>query len=178
MEPEESLRKHGTPPRHMILKPSVRGWFIHSQENGIGSVFKLVPSSLPSWNCDKTCYSFYVPYGLAEFYNCNDQLFSLFDMNIDFSVFLFFFFLQDYTCMEVPGLGIKSELQLPAYTTATATPYLSHICNLRLSLQQHWILNPLSETRDWTRILMDASWVLNPLSHSRNISISFFLWLL
>ena len=24
--------------------------------------------------------------------------------------------------MEIPGLGIKSELQLPAYTTATATP--------------------------------------------------------
>ena len=25
--------------------------------------------------------------------------------------------------MEVPGLGVESELQLPAYTTATAMPH-------------------------------------------------------
>ena len=25
--------------------------------------------------------------------------------------------------------------------------------------QQHWILNPLSKTRDWTLILMDTGWV-------------------
>ena len=29
--------------------------------------------------------------------------------------------------MEVPRLGVKSELQLPAYTTVTATPAPSHI---------------------------------------------------
>ena len=32
--------------------------------------------------------------------------------------------------MEVPRLGVKSELQLLAYTTATATPDLSCTCNL------------------------------------------------
>ena len=32
--------------------------------------------------------------------------------------------------MEVPRLGIEWELQLLAYTTATATPDLSCICNL------------------------------------------------
>ena len=32
--------------------------------------------------------------------------------------------------MEVPKLRVESELQLLAYTTATATPDLSHICNL------------------------------------------------
>ena len=31
---------------------------------------------------------------------------------------------------EVPRLGVKSELQLPAYTTITATPDPSHICDL------------------------------------------------
>ena len=58
--------------------------------------------------------------------------------------------------MEVPRLGVKSELQLPAYTTATATAMqnLSHICDLNHSSGQHWVLNPLSEASDQTHILM------------------------
>ena len=52
--------------------------------------------------------------------------------------------------MEVPRLGVESELQLPAYATATATRDLSYICNLHHSSQQRWILNPLSEARDQT----------------------------
>ena len=32
--------------------------------------------------------------------------------------------------MEVPGLGVKLEPQLQAYTAATATWDLSHICDL------------------------------------------------
>ena len=59
--------------------------------------------------------------------------------------------------MEVPRLGIESELQLPAYTTATATQYLSHVCDLHHSSQQCQILNPLSKARDQTRVLMDTS---------------------
>ena len=47
--------------------------------------------------------------------------------------------------MEVPSLGVQSELQLPAYTTATATPDLSRVYNLHHSSQQRWILNSLSE---------------------------------
>ena len=50
--------------------------------------------------------------------------------------------------MEVPRLGIQLELQLLAYTTATATWDLSLVCDLHHSSQQHWILNPLSEARD------------------------------
>ena len=65
--------------------------------------------------------------------------------------------------MEVPRLGVKSELQLPAYTTATATatatPDPSCVCNIHHSSQQHWTLNPLSEARDPTGILMDPSQV-------------------
>ena len=55
--------------------------------------------------------------------------------------------------MEIPRLGVKSELQLPAYTTATATPDPSHICNLYCSSWQHWILNPQGKAGDWTQIL-------------------------
>ena len=39
------------------------------------------------------------------------------------------------------------ELQLPAYTTATATRGLSRICDLCSSLQQCQILSPLSKAR-------------------------------
>ena len=58
--------------------------------------------------------------------------------------------------MKVPRLGVKSELQLPAQVTATATLDLSHICDLHHSSWQRQILNPLSEARDQTRIHMDT----------------------
>ena len=73
--------------------------------------------------------------------------------------------------MEVPELGVKSELQLPAYTIATLA--LSHICDLHHSLQQCRILNPLSKARDLTLILMDTSQVLKPLSYNRNVPVTF-----
>ena len=69
--------------------------------------------------------------------------------------------------MEVPRLGVKLELLLPACATATATPDLSHICNLHHSSQQRRILNPLSEARDRTCILMDTSQICL-LSHDGN----------
>ena len=43
--------------------------------------------------------------------------------------FLFFLGLHPWH-MEVPGLGVKLELQLPAYITAMAALDPSHICNL------------------------------------------------
>ena len=72
---------------------------------------------------------------------------------------LFFVFLGLHPeHMEVPRLGVKTELQLLAYTTATATtPDQSHICDPHHSSQQHQILNRLSEARDRTYVLMDAS---------------------
>ena len=57
--------------------------------------------------------------------------------------------------MEVK-LGVKSELQLPAYPIAAATRDLSHVCDLQHSSQQHWILKPLTGARDRTRVLTDA----------------------
>ena len=60
---------------------------------------------------------------------------------------------------EVPRRGVESELQLQAYTTATATPDLSCVFDLHHSSQQSQILNPLSGARDWTCILMDITQV-------------------
>ena len=70
--------------------------------------------------------------------------------------------------MEIPRLRVKSELELPAYATATAMPDPSRICDLHHSSQQCWILNPLSKARDQTCILMDTSQIFNPLSHNGN----------
>ena len=67
--------------------------------------------------------------------------------------------------MVVFGLGVESELQLPAYTTVTTTQDPSHICDLHYSSQ---LLNPLSKARDQTSILMNTGWVLNLLSHRGN----------
>ena len=70
--------------------------------------------------------------------------------------------------MDVPRLGVKLELQLLAYITATAMRDLSHICNLHHSSWQLEILNPLSKVRDLIHILMDTSWVHNLLSQKGN----------
>ena len=82
-----------------------------------------------------------------------------------FFIFIFYFFfafcflgLQPWHT-EVPRLGVKSQLQLPAYTTATATQDPSQICDLHHSSRQQWILNPLREVRDRTRNLMVLSWI-------------------
>ena len=63
--------------------------------------------------------------------------------------------------MKVPRLGVKSELWLPAYITATATPDPSRLCHLHCSPRQRRIFNPLNRARDWTCILMDTSCVCN-----------------
>ena len=71
--------------------------------------------------------------------------------------FLFYFcFLGPYLWhMEVPGLGVESELLLLAYTTATATQDLSHISVCTTAHSNA----PLNEARDRIHILMDPSWI-------------------
>lgn len=59
--------------------------------------------------------------------------------------------------MEITRLGVESELQLPACTTATATRDPSHICDLYHS--SCLILKPLSEARDRIHVLMDTGQV-------------------
>ena len=82
-----------------------------------------------------------------------------------FLIFKKFFFFNFFFCflgphprhIEVPRLWVQQELQLLAYTTATATSDLSCVCNLYHSSQQHCILNPLSEAKDRTCNLMVPS---------------------
>ena len=59
--------------------------------------------------------------------------------------------------MEVPRLGVSSELLLPAYARATATLDPSRVCDLHHSSQKCRTLKPLSKARDQTRNLMVPS---------------------
>ena len=61
--------------------------------------------------------------------------------------------------MEIPRLGVESELQQLTYKTATLMQDLSCVCNLHHSSQQHRIPDSLSEARDQTQILMATRWI-------------------
>ena len=71
-------------------------------------------------------------------------------------IHLFCFLGRHLRHMEVPSLGVKSELQLWAYATATSMPDPRHICDLHHSSRQHWIL------KHWARpgIKSASSWIL------------------
>ena len=56
-------------------------------------------------------------------------------------------------------VGVKSVLQLLAYTTATTTRDPNSACDPRYSSREGWIRNQLREARDGTHILMDPSQV-------------------
>ena len=53
--------------------------------------------------------------------------------------------------MEVPRLGVKSELQLASLRHSHSNSNLHH------NSWQCWIPKPLSKARDWTCILLDPS---------------------
>ena len=83
---------------------------------------------------------------------CNTQ-----DLQKSWSIWLHSSF---YDCphgiWEVPGKGVKLELRLPAYITATATPGPSSMRKPHCSLGQHWTLIPLSQVRDGTHVRLDT----------------------
>jgi len=72
--------------------------------------------------------------------------------------------------------GREPELQLPAYTTATATPDPSLVCDLHHSSRQRRILHPLSEARDGTRNLMVPSRIRFGCATNGNSSHHFKLY--
>ena len=86
-----------------------------------------------------------------------DQL--TFHVHLFTYVYMYFLFRAAPTHMEVPRLEVKSELQLPAYVTAIATLDPSCVCEPHHSSRQRQTLNPLSEARGQTHILMETSWV-------------------
>ena len=74
-------------------------------------------------------------------------------LHLFFYLFLFIYlvFLGPHPWhMDVPRLGADS----PAYITATAMPEQSWICDLH---HHSWILNPVSEARHRTCLLIDTS---------------------
>ena len=73
--------------------------------------------------------------------------------------------------MEVPRLGVESEMQPLACTTATATPDPSLVHDLQGNTES---FNPLSEARDGTCILMRISQVLNLLCHQQELQLQRF----
>ena len=77
------------------------------------------------------------------------------------SIFTHFFFFFFGLFRATPGSygSFQARSQIRAYITATAMQDLSRICNLHHSSQQCQILNPLSEARDRTSVLMDTSWI-------------------
>ena len=99
--------------------------------------------------------------GIPTLFFASTWWFQFFFLFFNFNYYYYYFcFLGLYPRhMEVPSLGGRSELQLLAYTTATATQDPSLVCDLHHSSWQHQILKPLSEARDWTRNLMAISWI-------------------
>ena len=90
-----------------------------------------------------------------------------------FSLFFSFGFLGLYPQhTEVPRLGVKSELQLLAHTTATATATRdpSQVCNLQHSSGRRQISNPLSKARDRTLWMLVRFITTEPRWELLNIS--------
>ena len=101
-------------------------------------------------------------------YSINTKHYHIPNFLIRLNFIFFFFFLGPHTRhMEVLRLGGKSDLQLPAYATATAMQDLSRDFDLYHSLQQCWILNPLSEAKDRTHILIDTGQICFPWATMR-----------
>ena len=69
--------------------------------------------------------------------------------------------------MEVPRLGVQSELQLPAYTTATATPNPASSATYRTPWGKAGSLTH-SVRQGWNPHPHGDYLVLNPLSHYGN----------
>ena len=66
-------------------------------------------------------------------------------LNYMYILYIFAFLGPRLQRIEVPRLGLKSELSPLVYTTATATQDLSCLYNLHHSSRQRRIRNPLSE---------------------------------
>ena len=87
-----------------------------------------------------------------------EKISSIVFLNFIFYFFIFCFSGPQPQHMEVPRRGVKLELQMLAYTTATAMQDPSLVCDLHHSSQLYRILNALIEARiDRMCILMDTS---------------------
>ena len=79
--------------------------------------------------------------------------------------------------MEVPRLGVALELWQLAHSAATAMPDPSRVCGLHHSLWQRRILNPLSEARNQTCLLMDTGQIPFGCATTKTSTLSYFKFL-
>ena len=73
--------------------------------------------------------------------------------------FIFAFLGPHLRHMEVPRLRVELQLQLLAYTTATATWDLSCVYDIHHTSGQCWIPDPWSKARDRSCVFTDTSWI-------------------
>ena len=89
------------------------------------------------------------------------------------SIYLFCFLGLHLWHMEVPRLGVKSGLQLLAYTTARAMQDPSHVCHLHHSSQQcqilnHWVRPGIKPTSSWILVRFvtsETGWELSEVKY-------------
>ena len=72
-----------------------------------------------------------------------------------FILFYYFFLLFRATLIAYGSSQVRGQIGATATGTAMQDP--SGICDLYHSSRQRWVLNPLSEARDQTHILMNPS---------------------
>jgi len=134
---------------HLTIYVRIHFWALYSVPLVCMSILMPIPNCLTIVLCNMFWIQKVWGLQLCSFFS---RLFWLF-----FCVCLLPFLGLHLQHMEVPRLGVQSELQLLAYATATAMPDLSCVCKLHHSSWQSRILNPLSEARDRTCNLMVPS---------------------
>ena len=104
------------------------------------------------------------------------RYFEIFHQNYQkFFFFLVFLELHPWH-MEITRLEVESELQLPVYTTATATQDPRSICDLHHSSGQCQISQPTErEAWDQTCVLTDTSWIHFRCAAMGTLDFSVFL---
>ena len=106
------------------------------------SIFPLSPSLLPYWALTSGLIIF-LPHLVLALLLLRLRIIFPILIHSFFKLFFFFGFLG-LRHMEVPRLGVESELHLPSYATATATRDLSRVCDLHHSSSNarsltHWV---------------------------------------
>ena len=103
---------------------------------------------------------------LTPFATGNSMFIHIFIFCSQVNLFFFFFFVflgPHLWHMEVPRLGVESELQLLTYTTAIAMPDPSCICELHCSLRQsgfltHWARPGVEPASSWILVRFLTRW--------------------
>ena len=108
-----------------------------------------------SWDASEAYLSWFISQSgsptFPDALGMNQRTTGVFELGTNvWTMFLFFLvFLGLHAWhMEVPRLGVESDLQLLAYATATAMQDPSCIFDLHRSSQQRQILDPLNVARD------------------------------